>query len=228
MKTCTSCGRTVTDDDGLALNDGSFYCKSGGCQKKFLDGVFEKEVVPDLIRSGGKVVRLVDEKQPAQSSAIPVLENAPAEFNRECELCHKVEMDGSRYRFYYGKKTDKSFIDALLSLRGISSPPLIKDRESAWICRKCTNRRATLLRGIMAFLLVVGIVLIGTLFLYPPISIYTTPFGLLALGIFFIMVDKLRGDKEIPERLAIRIKKKALRQQGFDVFLTNKQFAKLR
>lgn len=227
MKTCSSCGRTVADDDGLELTDGRFFCQSGGCQQRFLSSVVDNEVIPDIIRSGGKVVKFVSEK-PAQKQELPVLEDGPAEFNRQCELCHQVQFDGSRYRFYYGKKTDTSFLDTLLSLFGYRSPPLIKDRDSVWICRKCTNRRTAQLRGLMAFLLLISLPLLASSFLYPSGSLFLLPLGLLSLGIFFILFDQLRGDKEIPERLAIRIKKKSLRQQGYNIFLTNKQFAKLR
>lgn len=49
MKVCKSCGRTVEDKDGLELVDGSFYCQSGGCQARFLNGVYEEKVKPDLL-----------------------------------------------------------------------------------------------------------------------------------------------------------------------------------
>ena len=228
MKTCTSCGRAIADDDGLELTDGSFYCKSGGCQKRFVDGVFEKEVIPDIINSGGQVVKFVYEDKPIQKSAIPVLDDVPAEFNRECECCHKVQIDGSRYRFYYGKKTDTSFLDTILSLRGISSPPLIKDRGSAWLCRKCTGRHKTQRRLLLASLLLIEVLLLAAGFLQTPLGLFLLALGLLLLGILIIILPRMGGEKEIPERLAIRIKKKELRQQGFNVFLTNKQFAKLR
>jgi hypothetical protein len=227
MKTCTSCGRVIADDDGLELTDGSFYCKSGGCQKKLLDGVFEKEVVPDIIHSGGRVVKFVDQERPAQKSAIPVLDDEPTELNHECEFCHKVQVDGSRYCFYYGKKTDTSFFDTLLSLRGISSPPLIKDRGSAWICQKCTNLHKTQRRIILVSLLLIEVLLLAAGFLQTPLGLFLLALGILLLGILIIILPRMGGEKEIPERLAIRIKKKELRQKGFNVFLTNKQFAKL-
>ena len=232
MKTCTSCGRTVADDDGLALTDGSFYCKSGGCQKRFLDSVVDNQVIPDIIRSGGRVVKFVDEGKPAPSSALPGMGGSPAESNRECELCHKIQVEGCRYYFYYGKKTDTSIFDFLLKLRGISSPPLIKDRGSAWICRKCTNLRKTTLYGLMAILLLVSVPSLIVIFSNPSaldlMSLTIAAVGFWSLGIFFIMFDRLRGKNEITERLAIRLKKKELRKQGYKVFLTNRQFAKLR
>jgi hypothetical protein len=54
------CGRSVPDGDGMELTDGSFYCISGGCQKKFLDRVVAEKVIPDMISSGGKVVLMAD------------------------------------------------------------------------------------------------------------------------------------------------------------------------
>jgi hypothetical protein len=200
----------------------------GGCQKKLLDGVVEKEVIPDILNSGGRVVKFVNEEKPAQKSAIPLSEGEPVEFNRECELCHKIQVDGSRYRFYYGKKTDTSFIDTLQTLRGISSPPLIKDRGSAWICQKCTNLHKTQRRIIIGSLLLVLVLLLAAGFLQFPISLFAGSLGLILLGIFIIILPRLGSEKEIPEHLAIQIKKKELSQQGYNVFLTNKQFAKLR
>lgn len=55
-KICSSCGRTVDDKDGMELTDGRFFCQSGGCQTKFLNGVFEEEVKPDLLRQNEKIL----------------------------------------------------------------------------------------------------------------------------------------------------------------------------
>lgn len=48
-KKCSSSGRTVEDQDGIELTDGRFFCQSGGCQSRFLTGVYEKEVKPNLM-----------------------------------------------------------------------------------------------------------------------------------------------------------------------------------
>lgn len=227
MKTCTACGRTVPDDDGLELTDGSFYCRSGGCQKRMLDGVFEKEVIPDILRSGGRVVGMVGESESPQRSSAAVSGAAPAEFNQRCEVCHKVQVGGSRYSFYYGNKPKKDFADFLLQLRGIKQPPVFKDRGSAWICHKCTSRRSTLLHFLMAFFLVFGLLCIVLLIIDPSVSLLLAPILFLSMGIFVILYDKYRGDKEIPQRMAIKIRKGELKKQGYDVFLTDRQFAKL-
>lgn len=55
-KICSSCGRTVDDDDGMELTDGRFFCQSGGCQTKFLNGVFEEEVKPDLLHQNEQIL----------------------------------------------------------------------------------------------------------------------------------------------------------------------------
>jgi hypothetical protein len=57
MKKCDSCGKMVAEDNGLELTDGRFFCRSGGCQERFLIGVYECEVKPDLLRQGGVVIR---------------------------------------------------------------------------------------------------------------------------------------------------------------------------
>jgi hypothetical protein len=72
------------------------------------------------------------------------------------------------------------------------------------------------------------VLLLAAWFLQPPVSLLLPALGLTLLGILILIIPRLGSEKEIPERLAIRIKKKELRQQGFNVFLTNKQFAKLR
>jgi hypothetical protein len=228
MKTCSSCGRSVADEDGFELKDGRFYCKSGGCQKKFLDGIVENEVISDITHSGGRVIKLVDTEKPVQNSTIPVSKDVSTKSNQECELCHKDQVEGNLYRFYYGKKTGTSFIDTLLALRGISSPPLIKDHGSVWICRRCTNFHVTQRRMLLASVLLVAVLLLAAWFLQPPVSLLLPPLGLILVGISILFLIRLGGEKEIPERLAIRIRKKELRQQGYNVFLTKKQFAKLR
>lgn len=60
MKTCTSCGRSVDDHDGLELTDGSFYCQSGGCQTRFLNGVYEEKVKPDLMKQNQEIFSRVE------------------------------------------------------------------------------------------------------------------------------------------------------------------------
>jgi len=57
VKECASCGKSVADDDGLELTDGRFLCRSGGCQTRFLTGVYESKVKPDLLRQGGIILR---------------------------------------------------------------------------------------------------------------------------------------------------------------------------
>lgn len=56
MRTCTSCGNTVDEKDGLELTDGRFFCKPGGCQERFLIGVYETKVKPDLIRQNAEIL----------------------------------------------------------------------------------------------------------------------------------------------------------------------------
>jgi hypothetical protein len=155
------------------------------------------------------------------------LDDSPAESRQPCELCHRQPIDGDRYRFYYGKKTDTSFIGFLLALRRTGSPPLITERESAWICRKCVKRRTFLRFGLQALLLLTSLALLANTFIGGPSSPLLPALGLMALGIL-ILTFPPRGEKEIGEQLAVRIKKKALRRQGYNVFLTSKQFAKLR
>ncbi len=55
-RTCTSCGNSVDEKDGLELTDGRFFCKPGGCQEKFLIGVYEEKVKPDLVRQNEEVL----------------------------------------------------------------------------------------------------------------------------------------------------------------------------
>jgi len=75
MKTCSMCGRIVPDGDGMELTDGSFYCISGGCQKKFLDRVVAEKVIPDMVSSGGRVVLMADK---------PKFDLPPLSDNRRC------------------------------------------------------------------------------------------------------------------------------------------------
>jgi hypothetical protein len=49
LKICTACGKSVDEKDGLALADGRFFCQPGGCQTRFLNGVYEQKVKPGLI-----------------------------------------------------------------------------------------------------------------------------------------------------------------------------------
>jgi hypothetical protein len=235
MKTCSSCGRVVADGDGLELKDGIFYCKSGGCQKRFLDGVVANQVIPDIQRSGGQVVGLSSLEKPDKvpatqvaTSAPPMADSSSAEFNQQCEVCHTVQVEGNRYRFFYGKKTDKSLIGAVLAMRGTGDPPLIRERGSAWICRKCASMQVTLRWVLMVLLVLVSIGLIGAASMLPTASLVFTPLGLILLGIFVILLPRLGGKNDILEKKAIQLKRKELRRQGYDVFLTNKQFNKLR
>ncbi len=220
MKVCSSCGRSIQDDDGLQLIDGRFFCKSGGCEKRFLDSVADETVVPDILQSGEKVAQFTRPEAPAAPET-------PAASLQTCELCHRVHSGGHSYRFYYGKDPDTSFLDRLLKLVGIASPPVIAGRESVWICPNCVGLRKWLSYGLLAILLVIFAFLfvdfIGKMSLSPALM----PLSPAALGLCFILLPP-RGEQETAERLAIGIKKRILRQKGYNVFLTNRQFSKLR
>lgn len=227
MKTYSSCGRIVADEDGLELTDGRFFCKSGGCQKSFLDRVVDEEVIPDIIASGGKVVRMVDSEKPAIKNEPVVIRSGASQSSSSCEGCHKVQVAGDYYRFYYGRKTGSSFLN-ILSPFGYNSPPVIKDQASVWICRKCTGQRKAVLYGLMGLLLILSLLLIAAYLLNPSASILFLPVAAFSLAGLLFMFERFLGKNEISERLAIRFRKHALREQGYNIFLTNKQFARLR
>jgi len=210
MKTCSMCGRSVPDGDGMELTDGSFYCISGGCQKKFLDRVVAEKVIPDMVSSGGRVVLMADKPK----FDLPPLSDHPAEFCKECEVCHKVKVGGSRYWFHYGTRGSRRYFQSA-------------GKESAWICNDCVNNRVRL----SLTMVVLSIATLFALCLYfvkgfPGIT-FLLPAVLILFGIYALTIP-YRGTDEMAGRMAISTKKKSLKQQGHNAFLTEKAYKKMK
>jgi hypothetical protein len=205
------CGRSVPDSDGMELTDGSFYCVSGGCQKKFLDRVVAEKVIPDMVSSGGRVVLMADKPKFDQ----PPLNDHPAEFCKECEVCHKVKVGGSRYWFHYGTGGSRRYFQSA-------------GKESAWICDDCVNRRVLLSLGLLVVLS------IAALFALCPAFVKGANFNPTLMALVFILFGiyaltiPYRGADEMAGRMAINTKKKALKQQGYKAFMTEKEYKKVK
>jgi hypothetical protein len=211
MKTCSMCGRSVPDGDGMELTDGSFYCISGGCQKKFLDRVVAEKVIPDMVSSGGRVVLMADKPK----FDLPPLSDHPAEFYKECEVCHKVKVGGSRHWFHYGTGGSRRYFQSA-------------GKESAWICDDCVNRRVLLSLGLLAVLVLASLFALCTYFVKGfPGNPFVLPAVLILFGIYALTIP-YRGADETAGRMAISTKKKALKQQGYKAFMTEKEYKKVR
>jgi len=211
MKTCSMCRRSVPEDDGMELTDGSFYCVSGGCQKKFLDRVVAEKVIPDMISSGGKVVLMTDKPK----FDLPPLSDHPAEFYKECEVCHKVKVGGSRYSFHYGTRGSRRYFQSA-------------GKEGAWICYECVNRRVLLSLGLLAVPVLASLFALCPYFVKGfPGNPFVLPAVLILFGIYALTIP-YRGTDEMAGRMAISTKKKPLKQQGYKAFMTEKRYKKVR
>ena len=225
MKICDDCHNIVSDEDGLQLEN-RFYCKSGGCQKEYLDEVFEEQVVPDLMRTG-TVVGYRGRKK----NMLRGYHKGPAEFFKACEKCHKVQDAGGRYYYYYGylgASPEGVTADQVVALR--DTQYLLAGRESAFLCQRCANRPRWLnalwifLPLLLAIIVFAGLVYTATIE-FTEITCLTI--GFVVIGYLILMRKFLRGKPDLPERVAIDLKKKSLQGKGFNVFLTETQFKKL-
>ncbi len=134
MKICNYCHNVVPDDDGIQVEK-KFYCISGGCQKEYLDEVFDKQVLPDLMRTG-----TVIGYSSSRNKFPRGYHSAPAEFFKACEKCHKVHDTGTRYYFYYGymgAAPEGVTPDKVVGLSNTGY--LLAGRDYVFLCRSCAK-----------------------------------------------------------------------------------------
>ena len=227
MKICSTCHNIVTDSDGMKLANGNFYCESSGCKKEYLDEVFEKQVIPDLMRTG-TVLRIGSSSKPLK---FQTFHKGPAEFFKKCENCQKVRNEGHRYYFYYGyKDAAPANVPPEHSVRLGKSDYLIAGRESAYLCTHCVKRPQQMSALWKIIVLLLALPTIGYL-LYSLNTKYLQYFFLgiflPILGFIVYLIFTLKDNPEQAERLAIRLKQKPFLQQGFTTFLSESNFKKL-
>ena len=223
MKTCSACGKAVSNEDGLQLTDGRFFCTSGGCKKRFLDQVVEEEVVPDILRSGGRVVRYGNPKQ----SSVTQHPGYAAWNADDCERCHQSLAPLHTYTISYAQRKIR-FRTINRFLRGDGWRPFdqLAGHTSAQICDRCVNGRRRLSLTILFFLLASLVVTYMIISTNQHLQLFFLPIAFILLGVYFILIPPA-SKTETGDRFTIQLKRQALREQGYRVFLTSKTCTRL-
>ena len=227
MKICYECHNIVADDDGMELNDGSFYCASSGCKKEYLDEVVENQVIPDLMRTG-TVLRMGSSSKPFK---FPSFHKTPAALFATCENCGRKVDVGQRHFFYYGyQAAAPANVPPDRYVRLGKTDFLIAGRGSAMLCDICIKRpqRQRLYKKIG--LSILGIIAFpGIYYLLAPKSpqylCLALPVLVIAIAIFLARTYK--DDPTSGDNLAIQLKQAPLLAQGFGMLVSEYNFKDL-
>ncbi len=152
-----------------------------------------------------------------------------------CERCHRERNRGSRYGFYYGRKSSSRYLDASgIGVRRIEVTGYqIAGRDVAWICDGCVSRSFWLRIVLFVLSVIVWGSLMAVVFtrsdlLTPANALYLLAGSLVSLVLIFLMLSYLpAGRNEVGERLAIGVNRRAWRKQGYGAFLTGNKLKRL-
>jgi hypothetical protein len=143
-----------------------------------------------------------------------------------CEKCGRGTEAGQAYYFRYGTKGPSTTYHDFDQMQRVTTTPYrITGMDSAWVCDRCVR-----LSQAVQVLPFVILLLLGALAFamegspdaesVPCLAIA----GVLMLaGIVFVLVAK----QESGERVAIRVKRRSLRSQGHNAFLTSSAYKRI-
>ena len=150
----------------------------------------------------------------------------------KCEKCNTI--DGSAYRFYFGKKLGEKH-ERVVGAQITTTNYEIGGSKDVTLCNKCIIKHwFTRLATVLAFILF-GVMLTlvgGPSFKLKGVVHLTTLQGIglviVCFGILFLMgILAASGKKDNGESLAISLNKNDLKSKGFDTFWDSEQFKKL-
>jgi hypothetical protein len=153
----------------------------------------------------------------------------------KCERCHRERNGVSRYGFYYGRKSSSRYLDASgIGVRRIEVTGYqIAGSDGAWICDGCVGRSFWLRILLFVLTAIVWISLMAVVFtrpelITPAFAPYLLAGSLLSLMLIFSMLSYLpAGRNQVGEYLAIGVKRRAWRKQGYRAFLTSNKLKRL-
>ncbi len=146
-----------------------------------------------------------------------------------CAKCHRERPSGREYYFYYGKKgPSETYRDFSKMQKVTTTSYSIAGRAPTWVCDGCVTWRSALY--MVGLLLVAGMFALAAYDAWRQgntANIYAcSGIGLLFAGAGVYAV--LTGRTEMGEMVAISARKKELRAQGHNAFLTTKRYESMR
>lgn len=135
----------------------------------------------------------------------------------KCEKCHRDRTSGDEYSFYYGTRGGSTTGYDLSRMAKVKTTSYnFAGRATAWICDGCVRRAQVLYLGLMAFL---PIFVFFSARQVPGAETLCTAIGILLIIALPIII--FRAKQEVGDRLAISVRKPALKAQHFNAFIDN-------
>lgn len=146
-----------------------------------------------------------------------------------CAKCHHERPIGREYRFFYGTKGPSTTYRDFDKMQKVTSTPYkIAGQGGAWVCDGCVTRHQLLyLAGV---LLLVGL-FVANAFIAAQEGNTANVYGCSGIGLLGLVIGLyavLTGRVEAGEMVAISARKKELRGQGHNAFLTTKRYESMR
>lgn len=143
-----------------------------------------------------------------------------------CGKCGRDTGAGNAYSFHYGTKgPSTSYRDFDRMQRVTTTPYRIVGSESVWVCDRCVRFAQAL--WVLPFVIMLLSGAVAFALEGSPDAESVPCLALTAALMLAGIVLVLRGKKEFGERVAIRVRKRALRSQGYNALLTSSAYKRI-
>jgi len=145
MRTCSSCGNTVAEQDGRLLEDGRFFCNEAKCKEKFFIETYELKMKPHLIQQNAEILARLG------SGVCDICNGKVTSPDGYLLTTREVVSTPAYWQHYYQYHKGEFDVLGVLSFDGFCQNPLLRascvnavaGQRTPWmVCENCISKFA--------------------------------------------------------------------------------------